>query len=349
MAVIDSGYRPGFSYLDFGGSLIGGKDFVGDGRGFSNPANDGHGTFVAGLISGKGTFSISDTLRTAIQSYAPAALDPVSGDLSLIGAAPAAKIYAVRIFGVDASRGAPLSVVLTAIQHVIDLRKDWDASRGTRGMKIDVCNLSVGFTTLNAGRSLLDRSMDALLAAGILPVVSNGNTGPSSLTVASPGSSPSALSVGGITRAANDRILAELIFGTGTGGMYQPSSGTQTAWFSSRGPTADGRIYPDVVASSLANFAQGYCPIQIQDACDDQLSIASGTSFSAPIVAGIAAVLRQAFPGATATELRNSIIASGRRDQISGNAADIDDGNGIPDAVQAFSLLAAGRVRKRGP
>src|SRR5215510_11828903 len=46
VAVIDSGYRPGFSYLDSDGSVIGGKDFVGDGNGFSNIANDGHGTFA---------------------------------------------------------------------------------------------------------------------------------------------------------------------------------------------------------------------------------------------------------------------------------------------------------------
>ncbi len=64
--------------------------------------------------------------------------------------------------------------------------------------------------------------MDALLQAGIVPVVSAGNTGPSSLTIASPGSSMSALTVGGITSAANDRILAELIFGPGTGGLYHP-------------------------------------------------------------------------------------------------------------------------------
>lgn len=342
VALIDSGYRPGFSYLDSDHSLIGGIDFVGDGNGFSNIANDGHGTFVAGLISGKGSFVISDTLHDVIQAYASAALDPQTGELSLIGTAPSAKLYAVRVFGVDASAGAPLSVILKAIQHVIDLRKDWEESHGTRGLKIDVCNLSLGVRTLAAGRTLLDRSIDALLMAGIVPVVSTGNTGPSSLTVASPGSSMSALTVGGITRAANDRILAELVLGPGTGTLYHPSSGTQTSWFSSRGPNADGRLDPDVVANGLANFAQGYCPAQVQDACDNDLSIASGTSFSTSIVSGIVATLRQAFPQATATELRNSIIASGRRSLITDGSTTIDDGNGLPDALEAFNLLNLG-------
>src|SRR5215471_9967936 len=168
VAVIDSGYRLGFSYLDSDDSLIGGQDFVGDGNGFSNIANDGHGTFIAGLISGKGTFAISDTLRNTIQAYAPTALDPESGDLSLIGTAPSAKIYAVRVFGIDPNVGAPLSVILTAIDHVIALRKDWNNSHGATGLKIDVCNLSFGFKDLATGRTVLDRYIDALLDARIV-------------------------------------------------------------------------------------------------------------------------------------------------------------------------------------
>ncbi|HET9131989.1 MAG TPA: S8 family serine peptidase, partial [Terriglobia bacterium] len=344
VAVIDSGFRPGFTYLDGDQSLIGGMDFVGDGLGFSNVANDGHGTFAAGLISGNGSFVPGDPLQQALSSYAPGALDPATGELTLLGTAPSAKIYAVRVFGADASVGAPLSVILEAIQHVIDLRRDYDKSHGSRGLKIDVCNLSLGVTTLNAGRDMLDRSVDALLKAGIVPVVSAGNTGPASLTISSPGSSMSSLTVGGITRAANDRILAELIFGPGTGGLYHPNSGTQTSWFSSRGPNADGRLDPDVVVSAQGNFAQGYCPDQILDACDGDLSVASGTSFSAPIVSGIAAVLRQAFPDASATEIRNSIIQSARKDQIDDGSLDIDRGNGVPDAYGAYKLITKGKA-----
>src|SRR5882672_3824742 len=99
VAVIDSGYRPGFTYLDADHSLIGGKDFVGDGLGFANVANDGHGTFAAGLISGKGSFVPGEALQVAVSAYAPQALDPTTGELTLLGTAPRAKIYAVRVFG----------------------------------------------------------------------------------------------------------------------------------------------------------------------------------------------------------------------------------------------------------
>src|SRR5262245_49749487 len=43
VAVIDSGIRPGFPHLTLDGSVTGSEDFVGDGLGAINPANNGHG------------------------------------------------------------------------------------------------------------------------------------------------------------------------------------------------------------------------------------------------------------------------------------------------------------------
>ena len=88
----------------------------------------------------------------------------------------------------------------------------------------------------------------------------------------------------------------------GIGGASRPFSGVEVAWFSSRGPTADGRLDPDVVASAVGNIGQGFCPDQLVDACSKRLSLVSGTSFAAPIVSGIAAVLAEAVPAATATQ-----------------------------------------------
>src|SRR5258705_9123243 len=56
VALIDSGIRPGFPHIALDGSVIGGEDFVGDGLGFSNSANDGHGPFVAGNGFVQGAF-----------------------------------------------------------------------------------------------------------------------------------------------------------------------------------------------------------------------------------------------------------------------------------------------------
>src|SRR5262249_10797232 len=67
VAVIDSGIRPGFPHLSLDGSVIGCEDFLTDGNGCVNAANDGHGTFVAGMISANVNFGFN-TLSTFFRS-----------------------------------------------------------------------------------------------------------------------------------------------------------------------------------------------------------------------------------------------------------------------------------------
>jgi len=354
VAVIDSGVRGGFKLIQ--DAVIGGIDFVDDGApgsaadgqaDWKQSSNDGHGTFVAGLIAGNYTFSVNQAMKQALLRYAPGAL--VNGNLPLIGTAPDAKIYVVRVFG-DA--GARVSTVLAAIHHVIEQRQLYFSSGGRQGIKIDVANLSLGISTLAAGRTLLDESIDDMLEAGIVPVISIGDTGPSTLTNLSPGTSNSALTVGASSVAVNERILYEVQYATqfqkefypGIGAAIRPFSGTEVQWFSSRGPSSDGRLDPDVVANGVGNLSQGYCPNEILDACFKRLSIGSGTSFSAPIVSGIAAVLVQAFPNASANQIRKAIIASGQTGAIEPYFDVLDRGNGLPNADVAYTLLEGGSV-----
>jgi hypothetical protein len=353
VAVIDSGIRIGFKLLQ--DSVIGGVDFVDDGApgvagdgqaDWKQSSNDGHGTFTAGLIAGSAAFRVNRVFEDALQSYAPGSL--VEGRFPLIGTAPGAKIYVVRIFGDNASTGARATVVAAALEHVIGLRKAFNDSNGREGLKIDVANMSFGVSTLAAGRSILDKLVDTMLEVGIVPVVSVGDTGPSTMTNSSPGSSMSAVTVGGTSRAANERILNEVLYGTGSPQDYYPGigrdvrpfDGTEVAWFSSRGSNADGRLDPDVVASGVGNIGQGYCPDQTLDACFKRISIGNGTSFSAPVVSGIAAVLGQACPHATATQIRNVIISTARSTGHIADHFDIHDrGQGLPDAKAAYDLL----------
>lgn len=74
--------------------------------------------------------------------------------------------------------------------------------------------------------------------------------------------------------------------------------------FSSIGPTSDGRIKPDVAAlgSHVALYSQ-----------DGVIATRSGTSFSAPLVAGLAAGLWQKFPELTNLELKELILGSGEQ------------------------------------
>src|SRR6202030_2300800 len=101
------------------------------------------------------------------------------------------------------------------------------------------------------------------------------------LTIADPGSAFSSLAVGAASFARNERIEMDLELGPGQGILERPFSGAQTAYFSSRGPDADGRLDPDVVASGFDNFGQGL-------GATTDVSIDSGTSYAAPLVSGVA-------------------------------------------------------------
>jgi subtilisin family serine protease len=339
VAVIDSGIRPGFPHLTLDGSVVGCENFVPDALGCSNAANNGHGTFVSGMISANVVFTFGATtaLRNAVLAHCPACFSnpPTNTAIPMIGTAPAASIYALRVFG--PTGGAPTSRILAAMDRAIELREAYDANPAT-GANISIVNMSLGGPTIFAGRDLFDRMTTALLEHDIVPVVAAGNAGPSSLTVGSPATAIGALTVGAAGLAHNERILRDLQFGLGIGALYRPFTGHQTAFFSSRGPNADGRPDPDVVINGFASFGQGF------STTSGGITIGSGTSYATPSVAGVAALLRQAHPSATARQIRNAIIASANPNVLSDGSTEIDQGAGYVDGVAASSLLAAGTV-----
>lgn len=336
VAVIDTGIRPGFPHIS--GSVIGGEDFVNDGNGFSNSANDGHGTFVSGMIAAHVSFLFPTTsvFVRALNKYAPGAAQPFNATLSqvpMVGTAPAAKIYALRAF--DTAGNAPRSRIMAAMERVIQLRELYD-SGAPGGMNIRVCNMSFTGSTIEPGLEPEDQLVDDLLAHDIVPVVAAANAGPAALTIGTPASSRSAIAVGAANLAHNQRVAIDVAFGFGVGGLYRPFDGTVMAFFSSRGPDADGRVQPNVVANGWDSFGMG-------GGTPDEIEFGFGTSLSTPTVSGIAAVLRQRFPAATARQIRNAILASA--DPTLVNAADVlDQGHGFVNATAASSLLAGGSV-----
>jgi subtilisin family serine protease len=95
--------------------------------------------------------------------------------------------------------------------------------------------------------------------------------------------------------------------------------------FSSFGPTADGRVKPEVCAmgegTSLINPS------------NDAVMSGNGTSFACPLIAGMAASLWSALPTATNMEIRELIIRSCDRYQLPHEQY----GYGIPDAWEAYT------------
>ncbi len=145
-------------------------------------------------------------------------------------------------------------------------------------------------------------SQAASLAAnrGILVVSSAGNSGGSSeTTITAPADVEGSLAVGAVTVNLN------------------------RATFSSIGPTADGRIKPDLMA--LGNGVRLW-------KTSNSTSTSSGTSFSAPQITALAAGIWQGRPHWTKDELIHYILQSGT------NAEDPDNefGYGIPNFLVAY-------------
>ena len=177
---------------------------------------------------------------------------------------------------------------------------------------VDIINSSLGYLdfdepSLTYTKSQLDGkttyvTRGATLAAkrGILVVNSVGNYGSAgSSSLVAPADADGILAVGAVN-----------------------SSSTVSA-FSSRGPTADGRIKPELVA-----FGQN--PVLIRGS--GQVGAASGTSFSAPQIAALAAGLWQAKPEWTKDELLTNLLKSGSQYA----APDQNLGYGIPNFRSAI-------------
>ncbi|MFO7526828.1 MAG: S8 family peptidase [Ignavibacteriaceae bacterium] len=81
------------------------------------------------------------------------------------------------------------------------------------------------------------------------------------------------------------------------------NSNNQLVSFSSRGPTADGRIKPEVVAMGSGVFGAAA-------GTDNNYASASGTSSSAPIASGVAALMLSIHPHLKNTQVRSIILES---------------------------------------
>ncbi|MFN2396425.1 MAG: S8 family serine peptidase [Bacteroidales bacterium] len=179
----------------------------------------------------------------------------------------------------------------------------------------DIINSSLGYTRfdntiqdyfyddLDGQTTIVARAANKAFSKGLLVVNSAGNYGSQSwMYVGSPADAHGALAVGGTN-----------------------SVGTRVA-FSSLGPTADGRVKPDIMAQ-----AQGVAVANIMGSVGQ----ANGTSFSSPLIAGMAACLWQKYPAANNEEIRNAIIRSADRYLL----PDTIYGFGIPDFGKAIDIL----------
>lgn len=180
----------------------------------------------------------------------------------------------------------------------------------------DIINTSLGYTTfddtlqnhtyadMNGKTARISIASTIAASKGMLCITSAGNQGNNPwFYISAPADADSILSVGAVDSQ----------------GIY--------ASFSSKGPTSDGRIKPDVVA-------QGRNAVFILPG--GNIAVGNGTSFSSPILAGMAACLWQAHPDKTNMQILNAI----RQSASQSNNPDSLLGYGIPDFYKAHRILS---------
>jgi hypothetical protein len=146
-------------------------------------------------------------------------------------------------------------------------------------------------------------SLGAIMAArrGIVVANAMGNEGPLAGSIWAPADADSILSCGAV------------------------DSGDFIANFSGRGPTADGRIKPEVVAQGVATpWAVAGVPSLVGSA--------NGTSLSTPLVGGAAALVREAHPEWTVAQVRQAMMSTADKS----GAPDNVYGSGRIDVVKAI-------------
>ena len=177
---------------------------------------------------------------------------------------------------------------------------EWEDSLGA-----DVVTTSLGYidwytpAQLDGQTALSTRAAAIAVSHGIVVVNSAGNRGPAGLVA--PADGDSVLTIGAVDR-----------FG-------------DVAGFSSRGPTADGRIKPDFVAMGVSSWT-------VSPVDTTRYNALSGTSFAAPLFAGGAALLLELHPDWSPAKLAGALRATSSNALAPNNTI----GWGIPD----FELAA---------
>jgi hypothetical protein len=205
--------------------------------------------------------------------------------------------------------------------------------------------MSLGGPTTAAGRDIEDLLTQEMLNVGITLATSAGNAGPAFLTTSSPSTGLGSISSAAANIPAHERIFWDLAgipgqCALGLGLLARPNDTVQTATFSSRGPTADGRVGMDVTSAGFFNFVEG---------ADGSLALVAGTSFAAPAVAGAAALLNYAVPKATAIQVRNALVLGANPSVLGDKSTRVDQGRGYLDVGNAFTLLRKHRVSGKLP
>jgi serine protease AprX len=282
VALLDSGVNqvPG---LNGAGKVSYGPDLSIEGNGaFAQQDTYGHGTFMAGIIAGRGASNPSSDLPTA-----PANVQ--------LGVAPDAKVLAMKLATTDGS--TDVSQVIAAL--------DWVTQHPVLavGTRVRVINLSYGTDSAQPYQSdPLAAAADNAWQHGIVVVTSAGNSGSTTGRLTDPAIDPYVLAVGAtdsnhrLDGWAHDHTKVAAFSNTGTTDRHVDvvAPGTSLVSARNRGSYVDSNYTSGLVSGDTSgNLFRG-----------------SGTSQAAAVVSGSAALLLQAYPTLTPDQVKYALTST---------------------------------------
>jgi hypothetical protein len=313
------------------GRVIGGENFVGDGIPATSPSNGPHGTWVATTLGANvifGFFSTSSLVQ-ALNAYLPGTVFPdyfgpgIAG-VSMVGPAPFAEFYALKIFNVNGFTSN--SIILAAFDRAIELQAALRRRRPVRRQPAGAERLLQRGHSLRRQRPLLrrhdpgrERRRDRDLLLG-----QQRRTGHDDRRRPRHGAEHPDRRLHerrGLRESAPRPAVRAGLRCPLARQRRSPGLRVQLA-------RADGRWDPDIVAPGSNIFAQ---------AASGGLSIVSGTSFSAPNVAGAAVLLISATPSLTPDEVRGKLLNGANPGFLDDNPTTEDQGFGFVDMIGALN------------
>ncbi|MCU0860372.1 MAG: S8 family serine peptidase, partial [Thermoplasmata archaeon] len=284
---------------------------------------DGHGTATAGLVASRG-----------INDYVIPEFD---GVVKMMGMAPGAKLMTGKVLD-DTGYGWD-SWIIGGIEWAVS---GDDGIPGT-GDEAQIISMSLGGMEIpNDGDDPTSLALDiASEEHGVICVLSAGNEGSGASTTGSSGVSKTVITVGASTLNAECQLLKYwplsdyfeqyLVVKEGEAGYEN----NHMIWWSSRGPTGDGRIDPDIAAAGAwGPSTQPGNTIEM---------MFGGTSMAAPVVAGIVALVYEAY----LAEYGVAPTSDDVKELIMGTALDMgyapnEQGPGRLDALAAVNAVLDG-------
>ncbi|MDE3090561.1 MAG: S8 family peptidase [Chloroflexota bacterium] len=173
---------------------------------------------------------------------------------------------------------------------------------------VQVINLSLGSDGACDGTDALSVTCDAAMNRGVVVCIAAGNAGPGAGTVGSPGCAKAVITIGATTKT------------------------DQVADFSSRGPTSDGRVKPDVCFPGASIHACRAKGTSMGTPVDDYYTTASGTSMATPHAAGTCALLLQAKPTLSPQQVKDLLTSTAKNLALDPNT----QGTGRADDFTAY-------------